>query len=203
MSLDGFGAGPGQDPDNPLGVGGKTLLEWLFHTHAFGQMNGRDGGDAGVDEDFAARGIENVGAWIIGRHMFGPVRGPWPDESWKGWWGQNPPFHTPVFVLTHHPRASLAMEGGTAFHFVSDGIQAALERAMDAAAGKDVRLGGGVSTIRQFLSEGLVDEMHLAFVPVLLGRGEPLLAGVDLPKLGFRCIEHKQSARAMHVVLAR
>jgi dihydrofolate reductase len=165
VSIDGYGAGPRQDIDNPLGAGG---------------------GAAGIDEDFAARGFENVGSWILGRNMFGPVRGPWPDESWKGWWSDNPPYHTPVFVLTNYPRAPIAMNGDTTFHFVTDGIHAALRRAFDAANGKDVRLGGGVATIRQYLRAGLVDEMHLAFAPVLLGAGEALLADLDLQRLGYR-----------------
>ena len=203
VSLDGYGAGPSQSLDHPLGVGGRALLEWLFGTRTFSRMHGQDGGDSGTDDDFAARGIKNVGAWILGRNMFGPLRGAWPDESWTGWWGANPPFHAPVFVLTHHPRAPLKMEGGTTFHFVAEGIQAAYQEAMGAAAGRDVRLGGGVATIRQYLSADLVDEMHLAFVPVLLGVGEALFSGIDLPRLGFRCAEYSPSARATHVVLAK
>jgi dihydrofolate reductase len=164
---------------------------------------GREGGTTGVGDDFAARGLENIGAYILGRNMFGPVRGPWPDESWKGWWGENPPYHCPVFVLTTHPRASLAMDGGTTFHFVTDGIHAALERAREAAQDKDIRLGGGVAAIRQYLDAGLIDEMHLAISPVLLGSGEHLLAGIDLPKLGYRCVEHVPTPGATHVVLRR
>lgn len=204
ISLDGYGAGPNQDLDNPLGVGGTALHEWAFATRTLQQtLFGSDGGTTGVDDDFAARGFANVGAWILGRNMFGPVRGPWPDDTWKGWWGENPPYHTPVFVLTHHPRASLAMDGGTTFHFVGGGIREALERATEAANGRDVRIGGGVATIRQYLQEGLVDEMHLAISPVLLGSGEHLLAGVDLLKLGYRCTEHVPTAGATHVVLSK
>src|SRR5579863_10780062 len=157
ISIDGYGAGPSQSRENPLGVGGLALHDWMFHTRTFQRMTGKDGGATGIDHDFAARSFENVGAWIIGRNMFGPVRGPWPDESWKGWWGDNPPYHVPVFVLTHHARAPITMQGGTTFYFVTDGIHTALERAREAAGGKDVRLGGGVSTMRQYLRAGLVD----------------------------------------------
>ncbi len=203
VSLDGYGAGPAQSLENPLGVGGMTLHEWAFGTRTFRKMFGRDGGSTGVDDEFAARGFENVGAWILGRNMFGPIRGDWPDENWKGWWGDNPPYHCEVFVLTHYPRAPLAMEGGTTFHFVTDGIHAALERAMKAANGRDVRLGGGVSTLRQYLQAGLVDEIHLAVSPVFLGVGENLFAGIDLPKLGFQRSEHVSTPHATHVVLTR
>jgi dihydrofolate reductase len=203
ISIDGYGAGPDQSLEHPLGVGGIALHEWVLATRTFRQMFGQDGGSTGVDDDFARRGFDNIGAWILGRNMFGPVRGPWPDESWKGWWGANPPYHVPVFVLTHHPRASIEMEGGTTFHFVTDGIHAALERARQAAQGKDVRLGGGVATIRQYLNAGLVDEMHLAIAPKLLGRGEALLAGIDLQALGYRCTEHVGTPHATHVVLTR
>jgi len=203
MSLDGYGSGPGQDLENPLGVGGLALHEWLFATRSFHTMVGRDGGATGIDDDFAARGFQNVGACILGRNMFGPVRGPWPDNTWKGWWGDNPPFHVPVFILTHHARASLTMSGGTTFHFVTDGIHAALRRAAVAAGERDIRLGGGVATIRQYLHAGLIDEMHLAISPTLLGSGEHLLAGLDLPKLGYRCTEHVSTPSVMHVVLAR
>jgi dihydrofolate reductase len=203
VSLDGFGAGPDQDLANPMGVGGMALHQWVFATRTFQRMFGRDGGEAGIDDDFAARGFANVGAWILGRNMFGPVRGPWPDESWKGWWGENPPYHTPVFVLTHHPRPPLAMEGGTVFHFIADGIDAALARATEAAGGKDVRLGGGVATIRQYLRAARIDELHLAISPVLLGSGEHLFAGIDLPRLGYRCTEHLATANATHVVLTK
>ncbi len=203
VSLDGYGAGPGQDLANPLGVGGMALHEWVFPTRTFQQMLGKEGGTTGIDDDFATRGFANVGAWILGRNMFGPVRGPWLDDTWKGWWGANPPYHCPVFVLTNHSRASITMEGGTTFHFVTDGIQAALERATAAANGKDVRVGGGAATIRQYLQARLIDEMHLAVSPVLLGCGEHLFAGIDLPKLGFQVVERVPSEKAMHVVLAR
>jgi dihydrofolate reductase len=203
ISLDGFGAGPRQDRENPLGVGGLALHEWAFATRTFQQTHGNAGGATGVDDDFMARGLAGIGAWILGRNMFGPVRGPWPDESWRGWWGDNPPYHTPVFVLTRHPRPPLTMEGGTEFRFVTGGIESALQQATDAAGGLDVRLGGGVATIRQYLQAGLVDEMHLAIVPVLLGAGEPLLAGIDLPALGYVCTEHAPTPRATHVVLTR
>ncbi|TPN38763.1 dihydrofolate reductase [Mesorhizobium sp. B2-3-3] len=203
LSLDGYGAGPNQDLENPLGVGGKALHKWAFTTRTFRKMFGEEGGATGVDEDFAARSFENVGAWILGRNMFGPIRGEWPDDSWKGWWGDNPPYHVPVFVLTHHAREPVVMEGGTTFHFVTDGIHSALEQAKTAADGKDVRVGGGVATIRQYLQEKLIDEMHLAISPVLLGAGENLLAGLDLPKLGYRCSEQVASPHAMHVVIER
>ena len=203
ISIDGYGAGPDQSLDNPLGVGGRTLHTWLVGTRTFQQMHGGDGGATGVDNDFAARGFVNVGAYIMGRNMFGPVRGPWPDESWKGWWGENPPYHAPVFVLTHHPRPSLTMEGGTVFHFVADGIHAALARATEAAKGKDVQVAGGAETIRQYLRAGLIDEMHLAISPVLLGAGEHLFAGIDTPKLGYQCTEHVATPNATHVVLTK
>jgi dihydrofolate reductase len=203
ISIDGYGAGPTQDLANPLGVGGTALHEWFFATRTFQRMHGPDGGATGIDDDFAARGFDNVGAWILGRNMFGPVRGPWPDDTWKGWWGDNPPYHTPVFVLTNHPRPSITMEGGTVFHFVTDGIMSALNRAIEAAQGQDIRLGGGVVTIRQYLQAGLIDEMHLAISPVLLGSGEHLLAGIDAAKLGYRCTEHVATANATHVVLTR
>ena len=203
ISLDGYGAGSDQSLANPLGVGGEEMHKWLVVTRTFQQLFGTEGGTTGVDDDFAARGFDNVGAEIMGRNMFGPIRGDWPDETWKGWWGDNPPYHCDVFVLTNHPRASLAMEGGTTFHFVTDGIHAALERAREAAKDKDIRLGGGVSTIRQYLEAGLIDEMHLAIAPVLLGSGEHLLGGIDLPKLGYSCAEHVPTPGATHVVLKR
>ena len=204
ISIDGFGAGPDQDIDNPMGVGGMALHEWAFATRFFQRMFGRDGeGATGIDDDFAARGFANVGAWILGRNMFGPVRGPWPDDAWKGWWGETPPYHTPVYVLTHHPRASIAMDGGTTFHFITGGIGEALRRAREAAGDGDVRLGGGAATIRQYLAAGFVDELHLVIAPVLLGRGEHLLAGIDLRALGYTCVEHVPSASVTHVVLAR
>lgn len=203
ISLDGYGAGPNQDLTNPLGVGGTALHQWLFATRTFQQLHGKGSGSTGVDDEFAARGFANVGAWILGRNMFGPIRGAWPDDAWKGWWGPNPPYHTQVFVLTHYARPSITMEGGTVFHFVTDGIHAALKRATEAADGRDVRLGGGVATIRQCLAAGLIDDMHLALAPTLLGSGEALFAGIDLPKLGYHCSEHVPTANATHVVLAR
>jgi dihydrofolate reductase len=205
VSLDGFGAGPNQDLDNPLGVGGEDLHQWLFPTRAFQKMQGEgeDKGTTGVDNDFVERGFNRIGAWILGRNMFGPVRGGWPDDKWKGWWGDDPPYHTPVFVLTHHPRASIKMDGGTTFHFVTDGIHAALQRAKEASGRLDVRLGGGAATIRQYLQAGLVDQLHIAVSPILLGSGENLFAGIDLLKLGYKCTEHVASPAAMHVVLAK
>ena len=204
LSLDGFGAGPDQDLSNPLGVGGTALHGWALSTRTFQKhLFGADGGQGGIDDDFAARGFQNVGAWILGRNMFGPVRGPWPDESWRGWWGENPVYHVPVFVLTHHPRAPLVMEGGTTFHFVTEGVGVALERARAAAGGKDVRVGGGVNVIQQYLRQRLIDEMHLAIAPVLLGSGERLFEGVDLRALGYACTRHVASAQATHVVLSR
>ena len=204
VSIDGYGAGPGQDLQNPLGIGGLALHEWVLATRTFRQIFGGDGGTTGVDDDFAARGIANLGAWILGRNMFGPLRGPWPaNDPWKGWWGSNPPYHVPVFVLSHHAREPIPMDGGTTFHFVNGDIADVLERAKQAAQGRDVRLGGGVATIRQFLRAGLVDQMHLAIAPVLLGAGEALLAGIDLPRLGYRCTERAATSGAMHVVLTK
>ena len=203
ISLDGYIAGPDQSLENPLGVGGRSLHEWQFATRSFRRMLGEEGGATGVDDDFVARGFENLGAWIIGRNMFGPIRGPWPSDEWKGWWGADPPYHTPVFVLTHYPRAPIVMEGGTTFYFVTDGIESALRQAFDAANGRDVRLGGGAATIAQFLRAKLIDDMHLATVPVLLGRGEALLKDVDLPALGYRCVEHVTSPSALHVLITR
>jgi dihydrofolate reductase len=203
VSADGYGAGPAQSEANPLGVGGPALHEWVYPTRTFQKMFGSDAGTTGVDEEFAAAGFANLGAWILGRNMFGPIRGPWPDDAWKGWWGPNPPYHVPVFVLTHHPRAPLEMEGGTTFHFVTDGIHAALERARDAAAGRDVRLGGGAATIREYLRAGLVDDIHLAIAPVVLGTGEPLLAGIDLPALGFERTRYTTVPKAMHLVMTK
>ena len=202
VSLDGFCAGVQQSLENPLGIGGLALHEWVFKTDTFQKMFGTEPGATGLDNDFAARGFDNVGAWILGRNMFGPVRGPWPDENWRGWWGTNPPYHSEVFVLTHHPRNSLVMEGGTTFHFVTEDIHVALDRARKAAAGKDVRLGGGAYTVREYLQAGLIDELHLAFAPVLLGSGENLFQGLDLVALGYRCSEHVSSESAMHVVFS-
>jgi len=208
ISIDGYGAGPDQSIDHPLGRGGLALHEWFFATRTFKRLHSSGGGDAdggtqGVDDDFAARGFENIGAWILGRNMFAPSRGPWPENSWRGWWGENPPYHTPVFVLTHHPRRPIPMDGGTTFHFVTDGIHAALERAYAAADGKDVRLGGGVATSRQYLEARLIDEMHLACAPVLLGAGEPLFAGIDALRLGYERTGHVATPAATHVVLTR
>lgn len=203
VSLDGYGAGPSQSRDVPLGVGGEALHEWFIPTRTFQKMRGKEAGTTGADEDFAARGFANVGAWIMGRNMFGPVRGAWPDESWRGWWGDNPPYHCPAFVLTHHDRAPIPMDGGTTFHFVTEGIHVALERAKEAAGDGDVRVGGGAATIRQYLAAGLIDEMHVAIAPMLLGSGEPLFAGLDLTRLGYRCVEHVPTAAATHVVLAK
>jgi len=203
VSVDGFGAGPQQDRTHGLGIGGESLHEWLVTTRTFKSMYGGGEGTTGVDDEYARRGMEGIGAWVMGRNMFGPIRGPWPDEAWKGWWGKNPPYHVPVFVLTHHPRKPIEMEGGTTFHFVTDGIETALERAKAAAGTKDVRLGGGVETIRQYLRARLVDEMHLAISPVVLGSGEHLLAGIDLLELGYRVAEHRTSEMAMHVVFKR
>jgi len=204
ISLDGYGAGPNQDINSPLGVGGMELHQWLFPTRTLQRsLFGKDGGTTGVDDDFAARGFQNVGAWILGRNMFGPIRGDWSDMSWKGWWGDNPPYHVPVFVLTHHARPPIEMEGDTTFHFVTGGIREALGRAREAAAGKDVRIGGGADTIRQYLREGLIDELHIAIAPVLLGRGERLFEGVDLRALAYACVEFVASEKATHVVLRR
>lgn len=204
ISLDGFGAGPGQDANNPLGVGGTSLHGWAIPTRTF-QKNvfGNEGGETGLDEDFAARGFQNIGAWILGRNMFGPVRGPWPDESWRGWWGDNPSYHAPVFVLTHHARAPLVMDGGTTFHFVTEGPVAALAQARQAAGGRDVRVGGGVNVIQQYLRLRLIDEMHIAIAPVLLGAGERLFEGVNLPALGYACTGHQSTPLATHLLIAR
>ena len=203
ISLDGFGAGLDQSLENPLGAGGKAIFEWFFKTRTFTQMHGLPGGEAGKDDDFAAAGFENVGAWILGRNMFGPVRGPWLDESWKGWWGDEPPYHVPIFVLTHHAREPLVMQGGTTFHFVTGGIHEALERAKEAANGKDVRIGGGVSTVRQYVLAGLIDEMNLIYSPVMMGHGENLLAGIDLPSLGFVAQSHAASSSVLHVRIVK
>jgi dihydrofolate reductase len=203
VSIDGYGAGPAQDLENPLGRGGMTLHQWFLPTRTFQQIHGKDKGTTGIDDDFATRGFANLGAWIMGRNMFGPVRGPWPDESWRGWWGETPPYHVPVFVLTHHPRPPLEMAGGTVFHFVTDGIEAALSRAREAAGERDIRVGGGVATIRQYLQAGLIDDMHIAISPVLLGSGEHLLAGIDLPLRGYTVTEHVASEAATHVVISK
>jgi len=215
VSLDGYGAGPSQSLEHPLGVGGLGLMEWFFPTRTFQSLHNPDlvdapdhlfahkGADTDVDEDFAAHGFEKIGSWIMGRHMFGPIRGPWLDDAWKGWWGDNPVYHCDVFVLTHYARAPLTMQGGTTFHFVTDGIEAALQRAKAAAKDKDVRVGGGVATIRAFLQAGLLDELHLAQSPVLLGSGESLFTGLDLPSLGYHCVKRVPSSKTTHIVLAR
>ena len=203
ISLDGFGAGPNQDIHNPLGIGGVNLHQWFFPTRTFQKMFGSGDGTTGIDNDMAERGFDRIGAWILGRNMFAPNRGAWTDDQWKGWWGDNPPYHNQVFVLTHYPRASIQMDGGTTFHFVTDGIHAALKRARDAADGQDVRLGGGTATIRQYLQAGLIDQLHIAISPAVLGNGESLFAGLDLLKLGYKCTEHVTSPAAMHVVLTK
>jgi dihydrofolate reductase len=202
ISLDGYGAGPNQDINNPLGVGGMELHQWLFPTRTLQRsLFGKDGSANGVDDDFAARGFQNIGAWILGRNMFAPSRGEWQDPSWKGWWGDNPPYHVPTFILTHHARPPIEMEGGTTFHFITGGIRDALDRAREAAGGMDVRIGGGANTIQQYLRAGLIDELHIAVAPVLLGRGERLFDGVDLRALGYECTQHVASEKATHVVL--
>jgi dihydrofolate reductase len=204
ISIDGYGAGPDQSLDNPLGVGGEELHDWLVQTRAWRELHGEEGGETGSDNSAAQGGFEHMGAWILGRNMFGPLRGPWPDEDWHGWWGEEPPYRVPTFVLTHHERPPLAMKGGTEFIFVTGGIEDALERAVAAAGEKHVRLGGGVATIRQYLQAGLVDELHLTISPILLGSGEHLLQGIDLPALGYECVEHSPGQRAVgHVTLAR
>ena len=203
VSLDGFSAGPAQSLQHPLGVHGPEMMEWFVHTRLWREMQGQPGGETGVDHQMAAQGFSGIGAWILGRNMFGPVRGAWPDESWKGWWGDEPPYHTAVFVLTHHKRVAFEMKGGTVFHFVTDGIEAALERAKAAAKGKDVRLGGGVSTVRQYLQARLVDELHLAVRPVLLGAGEQLFHGLDWRSLGYEVSKYVAGERAAHMVLRR
>ena len=203
ISLDGYGAGPDQSINNPLGVGGEDLHDWIVSTRAWRRMHGKEGGATGIDDDFAVRGAQDFGAWILGRNMFGPVRGPWPDMNWKGWWGDEPPYDCPVFVLTHHPRPPLEMGNATTFHFVTEGIHHALELACQAAGGKDIRIGGGADTIRQYLRERLIDELHIAIAPVLLGQGEPLFQDLDLPALGYRCAEHAGSEAATHVILKR
>jgi dihydrofolate reductase len=203
ISIDGFGAGPRQDLQNPLGVRGLELHNWFMQTESFKKMHGQNGGTTGIDNDVAAQSFENVGAWILGRNMFGPIRGDWKDESWKGWWGKNPPYHTPVFVLTHHARSPLAMEGGTTFHFVNDGLESALQQAKQAAQGEDVRIGGGVSVIRQCLSTGQIDEMHLAMSPVLLGEGEHLFSGINLTKLGFAPFRSVAGENATHLFIGK
>jgi len=201
ISLDGYGAGPNQSVENPLGVGGEALHEWIVGTRSWRQLHGKPGGASGVDDDFAARGAKQMGAWILGRNMFGPVRGAWPDMNWKGWWGDDPPYHVPVFILSHHARLPIQMEGNTTFHFVTGGIHEALDRARDAADGMDVRIGGGVNTIQQYLRAGLIDELHIAIAPILLGGGERLFDGVDMTALGYECVQFVGSEKAAHAVL--
>jgi dihydrofolate reductase len=203
VSLDGFSAGIEQSLDDPLGKRGPEIFQWFFHTKTFREMHGEQGGSVDVDDEFARRAFDNVGAFILGRNMFGPVRGPWPDTSWKGWWGDNPPYHTPTFVLTHYEREPLVMEGGTTFYFVTGGIEEALQRAKQAAGDKDVRIGGGVSTVRQYLQAGLIDSLHLVSAPVVLGQGEALFTGLDLPALGFSVTERKPTENATHIVLEK
>jgi dihydrofolate reductase len=203
VSIDGYSAGPNQDLQNPLGVRGPELMDWFFHTRAWRKMHGEVDGETGIDDGMAEQSFAGIGAWIIGRNMFGPVRGAWPDEAWKGWWGEEPPYHMPVFVLTHHPRPPLKMRGGTDFHFVTDGIHAALERATAAANGRDVRLGGGVATVRQFLRAGLIDDLHLPLRSVLMGSGEKLWDGIDLNALGYECANTIAGERATHVFLRK
>ena len=203
ISIDGYGAGPNQTMDNPLGVGGEELHNWMVKTATFHKMYGAEGGTEGIDNDFTARGVVNIGAWILGRNMFALSRGEWPDDGWKGWWGENPPYHGPVFILTHHPRASIPMEGGTTFHFVTEGIHVALERARKAASGKDVRIVGGVNVIQQYIRERLVDEMHIPIAPVVLGSGEHLYKGINLLELGYKLTEHVATSDAMHLVFIK
>jgi dihydrofolate reductase len=203
VSLDGFGAGPEQNLENPLGQCGEELHQWFVPTRTFQSTHGGTGGTTGIDDDIAAKSLENLGAWILGRNMFGPIRGDWGDKAWRGWWGDNPPYHVPVFVLTHHEREPLDMEGGTTFHFVTRGIEEALEQAQKAANGRDVRIGGGVSTIRQYLRARLIDELHLAFVPILLGRGENLFEGLDLPEFGYRVADRLEGEAATHIFIGR
>ncbi len=203
LSLDGYGAGPNQDLEHPLGVNGHDMMQWFFPTRTWRRMQGQDGGETGVDDAMAAAGFEGIGAWILGRNMFGPVRGPWPDESWKGWWGDEPPYRVPAFVLTHYARPPLAMRGGTEFRFVTGGIHDALAQAKAAAGGRDVRLGGGVATVREYLRAALVDDLHLAVGPVLLGAGEHLMHGLDLRALGYECTKQVAGARATHVFLRK
>lgn len=203
ISIDGYGAGAEQSLENPLGIRGQSLHEWVFPTETFQKMFGKDKGTTGIDNDFAKRGFDNIGAWILGRNMFSPNRGPWLGNNWKGWWGDNPPYHTDVFVLTNYKREPLKMEGGTTFYFVNDGIYSALELAKKSANGKDIRIGGGVNTIKQYLNEKLIDELHIAVSPVLLGSGENLFAGINLTELGYKCVENVSSEKAMHLIIKK
>jgi dihydrofolate reductase len=203
ISIDGFGAGPDQSLENPLGQRGPELFQWFHPTKFFCQMVGKGGGETGADNDYGSRSMSNFGAFILGRNMFGPVRGPWPDEEWKGWWDENPPYHAPTFILTHHAREPITLQGGTTFYFVTDGIESALRQAKAAAGGKDVKIGGGVATVRQYLGINAIDEIHLAVSPVVLGRGENLFAGIDLTMMGFKVTEHTPTARATHILLSK
>ncbi|PDS30540.1 dihydrofolate reductase family protein [Rhizobium phaseoli] len=203
VSVDGFGAGPEQSLNDPLGKRGPEMFQWFFHTRTFRAMTGKDDGSEGIDQDYAARAMAGFGAFILGRNMFGPIRGEWPDDAWKGWWGPNPPYHAPTYILTHYPREPIVMEGGTTFHFITGGIEEALDKAKAAAGDKDVKIGGGVATVRQYLQAGLVDELHFAVAPVMLGKGEAMFAGIDLPALGFRVTEHVASEHATHIVLSK
>jgi dihydrofolate reductase len=203
VSLDGYGAGPEQSLQDPLGKRGEELHRWLFPTKTFQSMFGRAGGSEGVGDDYARRSMDGVGAFVLGRNMFSAERGEWLDASWKGWWGDNPPYHAPTFILTHYPRDPIMMEGGTTFYFMTDGIEAALEQAKAVAGDRDVKIGGGVSTVRQYLQAGLIDELHFAFSPVMLGQGEAMFAGIDLPALGFAVTETAATELAMHIVLSR
>ncbi|ACE91647.1 dihydrofolate reductase-like protein [Rhizobium phaseoli] len=203
VSVDGFGAGPEQSLNDPLGKRGPEMFQWFFHTRTFRAMTGKDDGSEGIDQDYAARAMAGFGAFILGRNMFGPIRGEWPNDAWKGWWGPNPPYHAPTYILTHYPREPIVMEGGTTFHFITGGIEEALDKAKAAAGDKDVKIGGGVATVRQYLQAGLVDELHFAVAPVVLGKGEAMFAGIDLPALGFRVTEHVASEHATHIVLAK
>ncbi|PDT07630.1 dihydrofolate reductase family protein [Rhizobium sp. M1] len=203
VSVDGFGAGPEQSLNDPLGKRGPEMFQWFFHTRTFRAMTGKDDGSEGIDQDYAARAMAGFGAFILGRNMFGPIRGEWPDDAWKGWWGPNPPYHAPTYILTHYPREPIVMEGGTTFHFITGGIEEALDKAKAAADDKDVKIGGGVATVRQYLQAGLIDELHFAIAPVALGKGEAMFSGIDLPDLGFRVTEHVASEHATHIVLAK
>ncbi|MBY4606518.1 dihydrofolate reductase family protein [Rhizobium sp. 9T] len=203
VSVDGFGAGPEQSLNDPLGKRGPEMFQWFFHTRTFRAMTGKDDGSEGIDQDYAARAMAGFGAFILGRNMFGPIRGEWPDDAWKGWWGPNPPYQAPTYILTHYPREPIVMEGGTTFHFITSGIEEALDKAKAAAGDKDVKIGGGVATVRQYLQAGLIDELHFAIAPVVLGKGEAMFSGIDLPDLGFRVTEHVPSEHATHIVLAK
>ena len=203
ITLDGFSAGPDQSLENPLGVGGVEMMEWMFPTKMFAEMQKKDGGETGVDNDFAMKSMAGNGAWILGRNMFGPVRGAWPDDEWKGWWGDEPPYHVPTFVLTHYPREPIEMKGGTTFHFVTDGIHSALEQAKAAASDKDIRIGGGAATVRQYLKERLIDELHLALRPIFLGNGESIFEGLNLRELGYKVEDTVPGERAMHLLVRK